>query len=137
MGRGREFPKLEHRFNKAGGELSGREGGQGIILSPLAAVAQTLARVTKESARDALLPPRARRCAARPARPQHPHPAEDVTFPRNSARPTLLWLQIAPAQASSTRGCEGEGRLGNIPPFVFLGFADVSSPVQLGQLNIY
>lgn len=58
-----DFPKLEHGLTKAKGGLSGREGGQSVSLSPLEAVAQILAQVTKESESDALLPPRAAKLA--------------------------------------------------------------------------
>lgn len=119
-----DFPKLEHGLTKAKGGLSGREGGQSVSLSPLEAVAQILAQVTKESESDALLPPQQpgqQMCCM----PHSSHiPAEDVhagaPLPRNLARLTVSWLQIASAKASSTRGCEGEGRLGNISPFFSL-----------------
>lgn len=142
MAHGRDFPKLEHHFNKAEGGLGGREGGQSISLSPLEAVAQTLAQVTKERDWDELLPPQpSQQMCCTTLSPASHIPASlsvlGLHFPGNLARLTVPWLEMAREKASSTQNCEGEGRLGNISPFIFLGFADVSSPAQLDQLKIY
>lgn len=119
---GRDFPKLEHHFNKAEGGLGGREGGQSISLSPLEAVAQ----VTKERDCDELLPPQpSQQMCCTTLSPASHIPASlsvlGLHFPGNLARLTVPWLEMAREKASSTQSCEGEGRLGNIFHLFSLG----------------
>lgn len=70
-----------------------------------------------------------------------PHPCRASpswgSIPREPGQADSSMATNCHCKASSTQGCEGEGRLGNISPFIFCGFADLSSPVQLDQLKIY